>query len=73
MKEDFRVKGKSCILALWIWIKAFDRVPREVIRWAMLGVEELLVSTVMIMYTGAKTAVRIDYGNNGKKTVRHLN
>jgi len=36
--------------------KAFDRVPREVISWAMrkLGVEEWLVSAVMSMYTGAK-------------------
>jgi len=35
--------------------KGFDRVSREVIRWAMrkLGVEEWLVSAVM--YTGAKT------------------
>ena len=35
--------------------KAFDRVPREVISWAMrkLGVEEWLVSAVMSMYTGA--------------------
>ena len=33
--------------------KAFDRVPKEVISWAMhkLGVEEWLVSTVMSMYT----------------------
>ena len=39
--------------------KAFDRVLREVIRWAMskLGVEEWLVSAVMSMYTGAKTLV----------------
>jgi len=47
--------------------KAFDRVPREVIRWAMrkLGVEEWLVSAVMsIMYTGAKTVVRTVYGNS---------
>jgi len=38
-------------------VKAFDRVPREVIRWAMhrLGVEEWLVSVVISMYTGAKT------------------
>ena len=37
--------------------KAFDRVPREVISWAMrkLGVEEWLVSAVMSVYTGAKT------------------
>ena len=41
--------------------KAFDRMPREVISWAMrkLGVEE-----VMSMYIGAKTVVRIDYGNS---------
>jgi len=42
--------------------KAFDRVPREVISWAMrkLGVEEFLVSAVMSMYAGVKTV----YGNN---------
>jgi len=46
--------------------KAFHRVPREVISWAMreLGVEEWLVSAVMSMYTGAKTVVRTVYGNN---------
>jgi len=44
--------------------KAFDRVPREVIRWTLrkLGVEEWLVSAVMSMYTGAKTVVRTVYG-----------
>jgi len=38
--------------------KAFDRVPREVIRWAMrkLRVEEWLVLAVMSMYTGAKNS-----------------
>ena len=46
--------------------KAFDRVPREVIRWAMrqLGVEEWLVSAVMSVYTRAKTVVRTVYGNS---------
>jgi len=45
--------------------KAFDRVPREVISWAMrkLGVEEWLVSAVMFMYIGAKTVIRTVYGN----------
>ena len=45
---------------------AIDRVPREVISWAMrkLGVEEWLVSAVMSMYTGAKTVVRTVYGNS---------
>jgi len=46
--------------------KAFDRVPREVIRWAMhkLGVEEWLALAVMCMYAGAKTVVRTVYGNS---------
>jgi len=46
--------------------KAFDRDPREVIRWAVrkLGVEVRLVSAVMSMYTGAKTVVRTVYGNS---------
>ena len=46
--------------------KAFDRVPREVISWAMhkLGVEEWLVSAVMSMYSGTKTVVRTVYGNS---------
>ena len=46
--------------------KVFDRVPREVISWAMrkLGVEEWLVSVVMSMYSGAKTVVNTVYGNS---------
>jgi len=48
--------------------KAFDRVPREMISWAMrkLGVEEWLVSAVMSMYSGAKTVVRTVYGRGLK-------
>jgi len=39
--------------------KAFDRVPTEVIRWAMckLGFEEWLVLAVMSMDAGAKVVV----------------
>ena len=46
--------------------KAFDRVPREVIRWAIhkLGIEEWLVLAVMSIFTGAKTVVRTVYGNS---------
>jgi len=65
MQEKFRAKGKKLCFGFVDLEKAFDRVPREVIRWAMhkLGVEEWLVSAVMSMYTGAKTFVRIVYGN----------
>ena len=52
--------------------KAFDRVPREVIRWAMhkLGVEEWLVSAIISIYTGAKTVVRTVYGNSSSFEVK---
>ena len=46
--------------------RAFNRVPREVIRSAIrkLGAEEWLASAVMSTYTGAKTDVRTVYGNS---------
>ena len=48
-QEKFRVKGKKLYFGFMDLEKAFDRVPREVIQWAMhkLGVEEWLVSAVM--------------------------
>jgi len=68
MQEKFRAKGKKLYFGFVDLEKAFDRVPREVIRWAMrkLKVEEWLVSAVMSMYTGAKTAVRTVYGNSNR-------
>ena len=67
MQENFRVKGKKLYFGFVDLEKAFDRVPREVISWAMrkLGVEEWLVSAVMSMYTGAKTIIRTVYGKSG--------
>ena len=40
--------------------KAFDRVPRVVVRWTLqkLGVDEWLIHTVMALYTEACTVVR---------------
>jgi len=61
MQENFRAKGFVDLE------KAFDGVSREVIQcWVMrkLGVEELLVSAVMSMYTCAKTVVRTVNGNS---------
>ena len=42
MQGNFRVKGKKLYFGFVDLEKAFDRVPREVIQWAMrkLGVEE---------------------------------
>jgi len=66
MEEKFKAKGKKLYFGFVDLEKAFDRVPREVIRWAMckLGVEEWLVSAVISMYTGAKTVVRTVDGNS---------
>ena len=66
MQENFRVKGKKLYFGFVDLEKAFDRVPREVMSWAMykLGVEEWLVSAVMSMYSGAKTVARTVYGNS---------
>ena len=54
MQDKFRAKG-NLYFGFVDLEKAFDRVPRGVIRWAMhkMGVEEWLLSAVMSMYTGA--------------------
>ena len=40
--------------------KAFDRVPRRVLKWAMRrrGIPEAMVRAVMSLYEGAKARVR---------------
>jgi hypothetical protein len=47
--------------------KAFDRVPREIVWWALrlLGVEEWLVTVIRAMYDGVTTAVRMKNGESG--------
>jgi len=72
MQEKFRAKGKKLYFGFVGLEKAFDRVPREVIRWAIckLGVKEWLVLAVMSTYTGAKTVVRTVYSNNNSFEVK---
>ena len=47
---------------LWIWRRLFDRVPREVVWWALrcLGVDEWIVSVIKAMYEDATTTVRVN-------------
>ena len=56
IQENFKAKGKKLYFGFVNLEKAFDRVPRAVIKWAMLklGVEEWLVSAIISMYTCAK-------------------
>jgi len=46
--------------------KAFDRVPRQVVWWALrqVGVEECLVKVIQAMYEGAETAVKLKDGES---------
>ena len=52
--------------------KAFDRVPRDVIWWALreLGVEEHVVSVIQTMYSKASTVVKLGAGERRKFEVR---
>ena len=54
------------------WKKAFKRVPRRVIEWAMRkkGLLEILVQAVMSLYEGAEMKVRIGLGLSEKFFVK---
>ena len=62
MQEDYHAKGKKlymCIVDLKI---VFDRVPRNVLEWAMRknGITEVFVRSVMRLCEGTKTRVIVD-------------
>ena len=60
MQEKYQKKDKLCMCFVDME-KAFDRVPRKVMEWAMRkkGLSEVIVREVMSLYDGAKTRVRV--------------
>ena len=62
LQERYLGNKKKLYFAFVDLEKAFNRVPREVIRWSLrkLGVMEWLVTMVMAMYSGSKSRVRIN-------------
>ena len=52
--------------------KAFDRVPREVVWWALrcLGVEEWLVTVIMAMYENVTTTIKTRDGESDSFEVK---
>ena len=42
--------------------KAFNRVPREVVRWALRKLDDWLIRTDMALYTEGCTVARTDAG-----------
>ena len=64
LQGKYMAANKPLFLAFFDLEKAFDRVPRKIIRWAMqkLGVEECLVRMVQVMYVGVKSMVKVGDG-----------
>ena len=60
--EKYLGKHKDLYFAFVDLEKAFDRVPRKVLWWALrkVGVDEWLIRTIQAMYTNAKSSVRIN-------------
>ena len=60
--EKYLSKHKDLCFAFVDLEKAFDRVPRKVLWWALrkVGVDEWLIRTIQAMYTNAKSSVRIN-------------
>jgi hypothetical protein len=61
LQEKFLAKKKDLWMAFVDLEKAFDRVPREVVWWALrtLGVDEWLVTVIKAMYADTSTMVKL--------------
>ena len=73
LQERYRGKHRKLRWAFADLEKAFDRVPRKVVEWAMrkLGVEEWLVRAVMAMYKHARTRIR-SFGTGTTQVVGNM-
>jgi hypothetical protein len=72
LQERYLVKKRELWMAFVDLEKAFDRVPRDVIWWALreLGVEEHTVAIIQAMYSKARTAVKIGAEESGEFEVK---
>jgi len=62
IQEKYLGKQKELYFIFADLEKAFDCVPRKVLRWAMhkLGIEEWLIKTVKAMYSNTRSCVRVN-------------
>ena len=72
MQEKFLAKKRPLYYVFVDLEKAFDRIPREVVRWALrkLEVEEWLVKAVMVMYKKVRTMVKTKHRNSEEFEVK---
>ena len=63
LQEKYLAKDKPLYMAFVDLEKAFDRIPRSLIWWALrkLGIDEWLVSAVRAMYRDSSSRVRIGH------------
>ena len=64
LQERYGRKKKKLYMCFVDLEKAFDRVPRKVIEWSLRkkGVNERLVRSIMSLYEGARTKVKVGAG-----------
>ena len=62
LHEEYHAKGKKLYLCCMDLEKAFDIVPRKLLEWSLRkkDIQEVLVRSVMSLYDGARTMVRVD-------------
>ena len=72
LQEKYLAANKRLCMAFVDLEKAFDRVPRKVIWWALrkLGVEECIVRLVQGMYANARSRVHVGEGYSGEFEVK---
>jgi hypothetical protein len=72
LQEKYLAKNKDLWMAFIDLEKAFDRVPRDVVWWALrsLGVDEGLVSVIKAMYVDVTTMVKLNGRVSGGFGVR---
>ena len=68
IQEKYMEKKKELVHIFVDLEKAFDRVPREIIRWALRRqrVPERLINMVMALYASAKSRVKTAAGTSGE-------
>src|SRR3989454_12331439 len=66
LQEKYLAKKKDLWMAFIDLEKAFDRVPREVLLWALreVEVEEWLIKVIQSLYEGATTSVKLRSGES---------
>ena len=62
IQERYRAKKKDLYFTFVDLEKAFDRVPRKVVDWALrkVGLDEWIIQLIMAMYKNARSSVRIN-------------